>query len=301
MKFPLHARWNEAWRWKSFKVKAQQTGMSRWYNGSSCIQQPQNKRFGVLIENSHPVLQDNLRIEVFPQRFQVFSCLRFFFLCVCPRVRVPVSQATNQLSASCLPLFWGGQIWRMIHLQVLLPPLESVFFMNIIQNVCPCTRMHARACLRVCTRSFESGAGTGHWMEIMKALVQGPGKEDKFGNSRWGRGAEGGRKGGRAQTSGSTFLHTVSVGVTQSRGGKPSLRVELVCLPEEFERRSRAQEKKSSLLQFGAPFCQKTTSEPKRSSCKWVFLASCWAQEDASFFQSKTKKTFLLCFFHPSQ
>lgn len=52
---------------------------------------------------------------------------------------------------------------------------------------------HAPACLRVCTRLCESGAGAGHWMEIMKALVQGPGKEDKFGNARWGK--EEGREG----------------------------------------------------------------------------------------------------------
>lgn len=123
-----------------------------------------------------------------------------------------------------------------------------------------------------------------HWMEIMKALVQGSGKEYKFGNARWGK--EGGGKPRAAH-----FSHTVSVGVTQSWGRKLRLRVELVCLPKELEICSRAQEKNSALLQFGVLFCQKTTSESKsNTSCKLVFLASCWAWEESPFSKESNKK-----------
>lgn len=127
-----------------------------------------------------------------------------------------------------------------------------------------------------------------HWMEIMKALVQGSGKEYKFGNARWGK--EGGGKPRAAH-----FSHTVSVGVTQSWGRKLRLRVELVCLPKELEICSRAQEKNSALLQFGVLFCQKTTSESKsNTSCKLVFLASCWAWEESPFSKESNKKKKIL-------
>lgn len=98
---------------------------------------------------------------------------------------VCVSEATNQLSASCLPLlFFSGQIWRMIHLQVLLPVLGiCIFHEHHPERAPPATRVHAPV-LRVCTRLFESGAGTGRWMEIMKAFLRGSGEEDKFGNAR---------------------------------------------------------------------------------------------------------------------
>lgn len=162
--------------------------------------------------------------------------------------------------------------------------------MNIIQNV-RARNACARACLCVCTRLFESGAGTGHWMEIMKAFLQGSGEEDKFGNARWG-------KGGREQTSGCTFLHTVSVGVTRSRGGEPRLRVELVWLPEEFLAAQPSTREEECASAVWCPILPENyiTARTQHIMQMSFFCRPAEPREVAFFSQSKTKQkkqTFL--------
>lgn len=78
-----------------------------------------------------------------------------------------VSEAANQLSASCLPLFF---FWANLADDSFAS--SSPVLGNCIFHEHHPERARTRPFCASARVSFESGAGTGHWMEIMKAFLQ---------------------------------------------------------------------------------------------------------------------------------
>lgn len=178
--------------------------------------------------------------------------------------------------------FFSGQIWQMINLQV----LWNLYFSWTSSRTCAHAR--ARPCLIVRLHAFiwEWSGGTGHWMEIMKALVQGSGKEDKFGSARWGK--EGGSKPQAAHFY-TRFRWVWPRAGEESRDSASNLSVSLRNLSGAAEHKRR-RVRRCSLVSH---FARKLHQSPNAAlDANEVFLASCWASEDGFFSKAKQKKNY---------